>query len=157
MTDGSHKFSIGDTVLVVQLRRRGTIAEGPNQRGELLVSFGALSAWIDPKKLAPSVAEAEPKKKAKDVVRRSAKQAAAREEHRILRIDLHGMTREEALRLLEETLDRALRGEGACLEVIHGLGKGTLRDAVNGYLRKSKVVKEYRPDTKNPGVTWVYL
>ncbi len=151
------KYAVGDAVLLTQLRRRGTITEGPNRKGEYLVAVSTLTIWVAPDKFTRAAHVDAPKQRVQGVVRRSAGSVSADSEHRVLRIDLHGMRREEALRKLEDAVDKTLRGDAACIEVVHGLGKGTLKEAVHEYLRKTKAVKNYRVDTANPGVTWVYF
>ena len=49
-----------------------------------------------------------------------------------IRIDLHGMYSEEAMRLVERTITS---NSGCSILVIHGLGSGILRNAVRGALK----------------------
>ena len=162
MSASEKSFRPGDSVVLSQLKRRGTVAEGPNHRGEYLIACGALSLWVSPAALE----RVDPGKESK---RAAAKEATIRRPRETIRgggatitIDLHGLSREDAVRKLEDALDRALRSEGArgesiSLEVVHGIGSGAVRRAVHEYLAKSKVVASYRDDVANPGVTWVYL
>lgn len=153
-------FSVGDSVLIVQFKRKGRIVAGPNQKGEFQVDCGGLPLWISAEKLALS--DATPQKTAvKSSTKRRRKEVTSVGSS-TLRLDLHGMRKDQALEKLEEMIDRAMRSEGArgesvCIELIHGLGTGTLRDAVWRYLKDCRVVSSFRQDSKNPGVTWIYL
>ena len=160
-SSGKAGFSVGDPVTLVEFRRKGTIVAGPNQKGEYQVQCGALAIWVLAAKLALADASLSIEKPKEAVKKRKKSEKVVATQTRI-RLDLHGMNRDEAIRKLESTLDLAMRSEGArgesvCIELIHGLGKGTIRDAVQKYLSQSKVISSFRPDVQNPGVTWVYL
>jgi len=76
---------------------------------------------------------------------------------KLLSIDLHGLTAQEAEIKLEDHLNSAVLAEIERLEVIHGIGHGILKRTVEKVLSSIKVVKSYRIDPSNPGVTIVYL
>jgi DNA mismatch repair protein MutS2 len=73
------------------------------------------------------------------------------------RLDLHGLRVEEALHVVELTIDRALRAGVEVIEIVHGIGTGRVKNAVTHYLRSMPVVSRIEPDRANPGVTRVYL
>jgi DNA mismatch repair protein MutS2 len=58
-------------------------------------------------------------------------------------LDVRGLRLEEALRRLERQLDRAVVRGLAEFSVIHGLGEGILQRGIHGYLRESRLVKDY--------------
>jgi DNA mismatch repair protein MutS2 len=58
-------------------------------------------------------------------------------------LDLHQMTVDEALPLLEEFLHRAYRAGHYQVWIIHGKGSGTLRQAVKEYLQGHTLVKSF--------------
>ena len=73
-------------------------------------------------------------------------------------IDLHGYTREEAIRELEEVV---FSTSSKTLLVIHGKGSGVLKNAVRAFVRKSQNIKgyEFGEDINLPGgdgVTVIY-
>ena len=72
-------------------------------------------------------------------------------------LDLHGMTVEEAVAALDTFLNDALLAGHADVRVIHGRGGGRLRAAVHARLRQLAVVRAFRLDPANVGVTIVTL
>lgn len=73
------------------------------------------------------------------------------------RVDLHGLTVEEALGRVLEEMNRALLAGTGRLEVVHGKGTGRIRNALHRYLATVSAVGSFRVDPKNPGVTWIYF
>lgn len=63
------------------------------------------------------------------------------------RIDLHGMRREEAKRILAQRIESAVARTLRCVVVVHGLGKhspsdeAVLRDAVPGWLTRGAIAR----------------
>ena len=76
---------------------------------------------------------------------------------RVPRIDLHGLSVEEALARVDDALNRALLEGAERLEVLHGRGSGRIRDALHRHLESLSVVPAFRLDPLNPGVTIVHL
>ncbi len=60
------------------------------------------------------------------------------------RVDLRGMTVDEALFELDHRIDEASLANMEKLEIIHGKGTGALRSAVTQYLKKHPMVAEHR-------------
>lgn len=73
------------------------------------------------------------------------------------RVDLHGLTVEEALARVVDEIDLALRRGADRVEVVHGKGSGRIREALHRYLKSMTVVASFRLDPRNPGVTWIYF
>ena len=73
------------------------------------------------------------------------------------RIDLHGLSVEEAIGQVLQQIDRAIRSGADRVEVVHGKGSGRLRDALHRELAGISAVTAFRLDPRNPGVTWIYL
>ena len=59
-------------------------------------------------------------------------------------VDLRGMDTVEAICVLENYLDSAMRANLSSVRIIHGKGTGALRAAVQQALRKNKYVKKFR-------------
>lgn len=73
------------------------------------------------------------------------------------RVDLHGLRVEEAIARTVDEIDRTLRRGADRLEIVHGKGAGRIRDALHRQLATMPVVKAFKLDPRNPGVTWVYF
>lgn len=72
-------------------------------------------------------------------------------------IDLHGMTREEAVGALDRFLNDAMLAGLSEVGVIHGRSGGRLKAAVHARLTVLPSVQGFRLDPGNPGVTIVAL
>ena len=59
-------------------------------------------------------------------------------------VDLRGMDTVEAICVLENYLDSAMRANLSSVRIIHGKGTGALRSAVQQALRKNKRIKKFR-------------
>lgn len=74
------------------------------------------------------------------------------------KLDIRGLTPDEALRRVEEFLDRALMTSANNLQIVHGRGTGVLRRTVKNKIREYREVKQsYHPasDEGGDGVTVV--
>ncbi len=75
-------------------------------------------------------------------------------------IDLHGMIVDQALLLVAEAINDAVRRREVRIRINHGKGTGTLRTEVRTMLRQHPMVRGYRPappETGGDGVTEVDL
>ena len=75
-------------------------------------------------------------------------------------LDLHGVTREEALRRLDKYIDDAQLLGVEMFKISHGIGKGILLTAIRERLAKDPRVASFAPGAPaegGDGVTWVYL
>jgi len=76
------------------------------------------------------------------------------------RCDVRGMRQEDALRVLEQFLDKAMRAAEECVWVVHGHGTGALKTALRKYLSTSPYAKSFRAGEAGEGgdgVTVVYM
>ena len=76
--------------------------------------------------------------------------------HVPLQLNVRGMTVSEALRSIDEYLDRLLRADIRRASILHGKGTGALRDAVGSYLGSCSFVASIRfaaPNLGGDGVT----
>lgn len=145
-------LEIGDSVFVTSLGLRGTVSTLPNPKGDLLVQMGALSSQVNIKDLEAIEDDEEKKSPARNSTKagkiKISKSATIRPE-----INLIGKTVDEALSLLDKYLDDAYLAHVPTVTVIHGRGTGALRNAVHGFLKKSKYVKDFRVGGYNEGNT----
>lgn len=147
------KLSPGDKVKTAGIRITGQVLEGPDRKGNFLCLFGQLQARLHESQLR-KVDRPANKKKRQTASRERENGRAALEQ---ARIDLHGLTTEEALSLLERTISSCLLENVHKLEVIHGLGTGTLKKAVHRYLASSHHVARFELDPGNTGTTMVWF
>ncbi len=61
-----------------------------------------------------------------------------------MEVDLRGMDSVEAICVLQQYLDQAMRSNVPSVRIIHGKGTGVLRAAVQQELRRNKFVKKFR-------------
>jgi DNA mismatch repair protein MutS2 len=72
-------------------------------------------------------------------------------------LDLRGLDREECMRQLDLYLDRALVSGLQRVTIIHGIGKGILKEQVVAYLRTLSHVDTFRPGEPGEGGTGVTI
>jgi DNA mismatch repair protein MutS2 len=76
------------------------------------------------------------------------------------KIDIRGMSKEEAMQIVQEFMDEAITSSANRLEIIHGKGNGILRNMARQKIREySDVVKVYHevPNRGGDGITIVEL
>ena len=73
------------------------------------------------------------------------------------KIDLHGLTVEAALTVVEKTLDSAMLAGSAELHFIHGRAGGRIRAALHRRLKEISSVRSFQLDPRNAGITIVVL
>ena len=61
-------------------------------------------------------------------------------------LDLRGQRVEKALEMLERFLDKATLGVMPAVRIVHGVGTGSLRKSLRGYLLKHPSVKSATPE-----------
>jgi DNA mismatch repair protein MutS2 len=75
-------------------------------------------------------------------------------------VDLHGMTVDQAIIKVSETINDAVRKREIRIRINHGKGTGTLRHEIRAMLREHPSVRGYHPapkETGGDGVTEVDL
>lgn len=134
------KVLVGDTV---ELKKLGTkasvIAIGKDGTLQLQAGILKLTAKRDEVYLLDNVSQHTAPKQRPAHSGREMKMAAVASE-----IDLRGMDTVEAICVLDRYLDEAMRSNVRSVRIIHGKGTGALRAAVQGSLRKNKLVKKFR-------------
>lgn len=147
-----YEFQIGDFVYVKSYEKYGTISK--IQKDKYTVQIGQFAMNFLKKELTLS---AKPKEKPKKVTKMSGYNPAS---HASLSLDLRGKRYEEVNYLMDQYLDQAILGNLECVTIIHGFGTGTIRNAVQNYLKNCPYVKSYRYGQEGEGlngVTVVYL
>jgi len=143
-------FAVGDEVDVLSLRRAGRIVEVRN--GRYRVAVGSVLVWSPASDLRAVPAAPRPKRRV-----RSAEAGAPVETAGTRRVDLHGLTADEARDVILAAVDRSVLDGIATLELVHGRGTGRLKAVVQRVLAELPVVRHVRPHPTNPGVTVAHL
>lgn len=147
----------GKTVRLPHLGQKGKVLDVKNDSAQIELE-GGLRVWA-PRAELVLLAPDKDKKPAGDGVK-TVRPVVSRKETISSRIDLRGMTVDEALAAADKYLDEAVLAGLPSVLLIHGKGTGALRSAVTGMLREHPQVKGYRRggvDEGGLGVTIVEL
>ncbi len=144
----------GDQVRVRERDLYGVV-RSVDQRG-VEVKLGRLLIRLRPEELEPvEEVPSGPRPEEGERLDRAIAQASEELGRSFDRVDLHGMTRDEAARALDEFLDRCVLRGVEVVHIMHGVGSGVLRDFVRHYLRQHPAVKSFRNATLEEGGTGV--
>ncbi|MDD6212644.1 MAG: Smr/MutS family protein, partial [Clostridiales bacterium] len=137
-------FHIGDAVHVISLNLNGTVSTLPNAKGNLMVQMGILRSQVnisDLELLQEETVAFEGKQ-----TRSTASQIKMSKSTSVTgELNLIGKTVDEAIPELDKYLDDAYLAHMPSVRIIHGRGTGTLKAAVQSFLRKDRHrVAKYR-------------
>ena len=137
-----NQLKLGDSVKVVSMGLKGTVSSLPDKSGRLFVQCGIIRSQVS---LDDLVLIEEETVKTTKMQRTSSGRLKMSKSYAISpEINLLGKTVDEALAELDKYLDDAYLAHLPSVRIVHGKGTGTLRSAVQNYLRKNKTVKSYR-------------
>lgn len=139
------KLSIGDLVMVHSMGVKGTVMSLPNTKGKCFVQMGIMRSEVNADDL--ELLEEETLQNRKEQLRErsgAGKIKMMKSLHVSSSINLIGKTVDEASALLDKYLDDAYLAKLHQITIIHGVGTGALRNAVQAHLKKSKYIKTYR-------------
>jgi DNA mismatch repair protein MutS2 len=128
----------GRQVRVTDLGVIAQVVSPPDPEGKVVLKRGNWTIHSHVTRLAPADAESAPLKA------RASASWETQEAAPSLEIDLRGMEVEEAIRTVDEGLDRAILAGLTELRIVHGIGKGILRAAVERHLRGHPQVQHAR-------------
>lgn len=168
-------LQVGELVDSKQLAFRGEITALNPLKQEVTLRIGALTVTVPftdivrplpweatrpqvPKSKQPSGSggrsSARPKAEASDTA------LTARSGESLAECKLIGLHLAEAMTALEHGLDEALMANRSGIRIVHGLGKGVLKQAVRDYLKHSPLVRQFGPAQAvegGDGVTLCYF
>ena len=148
-TADAKELHIGDRVHVHSLGLSGTLSSLPNARGEVTVQMGILKSTVQLSDISVEQEETVSFKKENASVRAGGLSKAMSIS---TELNLIGKTVDEALPELDKYLDDAYLSHLPAVRIIHGRGTGTLRTAIQNFLRKDKSrVASYRAGEFNEG------
>jgi len=137
-------ISPGQRVRVTDLGVEAEVVNAPDAEGKVVLQRGSWTIHSHVSRLAAAESGGAA------IPSRAVRWEAA-EEAPALEIDLRGMEVEEALRTVDQGLDRAVLAGLSQLRIVHGIGKGVLRSAVERHLRGHPLVQMARLGELNEG------
>ncbi|MCD1147987.1 endonuclease MutS2 [Peptoniphilus sp. KCTC 25270] len=147
------ELKLGDTVFAQSLGVEATVLALEDAKGNVLVQAGLMKMSLPKNTLVQASKtrqEERRTKNSKNLVQKKAKNAKTE-------IDIRGKTFEECVADLDKMIDDAYLTNLKSVRIIHGKGTGALRQKVQEYLRKHKLVKSYKEaayDDGGSGVTY---
>lgn len=143
-------FNIGDKVFISPFRQAGEVTA---IKGDLIqVHIGSLSVWKN-----ISEVTLQPSQKTESTFVRSKTKKRPGRDSRMISVDLHGQTQEEAKRIVAEKVSEGFLYGAEYLDIVHGLGTWALKNAITELLPQLGVGIEIRELPSNPGVMRVYF
>lgn len=132
------EIAVGRRVRVADLGIEAEIASLPDAEGRLTLRRGS---WNIQSHVSKLLEPAEAKAAAERPLAATYEPAADAPR---LEVDLRGMEPDEALREVDQALDRALLASFSEVRIIHGIGRGVLKAAVERHLRTHPQVESQR-------------
>jgi DNA mismatch repair protein MutS2 len=155
---GTEAVMPGDTVFVLSLEKEGTVDAVDLQRKQASVLLGnsirstfGFEDLYRPARPVPRPAPRTAQKRSKERARRTDGEIPPVIQTAYNTIDLRGKRVEEGLRIMEQDLDRMVRGGIDTAVVIHGHGTGAMKEAVRENLRHSPYSLGSRPGESGEG------
>ena len=139
----------GDRVFVPTLRAEATALTGPDADGKVRVRIGGATAVLPLRQLRRVPA-------GPAAVAKRATTAADWPEAKT-EIDVRGFEADDAIRAVERFIEDAHMGGLEKARIIHGKGKGILRERMKYWLQTNTLVKEYRLGELGEGGTGVTI
>jgi len=146
------EMEVGDKVYVRGLNLGGVLVSLPESGGDAEVGIGNVRIQVHPTRL--SVIEQQPEQAKAELSISIGPMLDSAE------LDVRGMRADESLAELELFLDKAVRDGFNSVRVIHGRGKGILRNAVREHLTRHPLAQSHEAEARErggDGATLVHL
>jgi DNA mismatch repair protein MutS2 len=146
---GDGKIRHGDWVEVITLGKEGMVVGLSHDPARAEVSVGGIriKAPVEELRFVSRGSETRPKEEKASL--HCTLESSGDVVHRELNVI--GLRVDEALPQVDKFLDDALRQEYDRIHIIHGIGSGKLREAIQGHLKGHRWVKEFRGGELNEG------
>jgi DNA mismatch repair protein MutS2 len=128
-TVSAGNFQIGQSVLHHAFNKSGIVAGLDERRGRLRLNLNGVTVWAKIEDVSGPPAGTSPPQPVHGL-----RTAGKNPEAECFRIDLRGMSTEEAVRAVDHFVDRALLAGCLEVEIIHGRGTGALRREIHNFL-----------------------
>lgn len=135
------KLKKGDTVIVKDIDKKGTLCSDPDDSGNVFVQIGIMKTKVSILQLK-LVEEQKVTYKSKPVSTRNIKSKLERKG--TMELDIRGKSADEGVYEMEAFIDSAVLSGLSMVTIIHGKGTGILRAAIHQRLKSMKQVKSYR-------------
>ena len=136
------EIQVGDDVLVLSYNQRATVLEISGNT--LQIKMGAMKLNIKKKEVRKIESEPEITKRYVSTSSVSSKKVG-------IDINVIGLNTEEAIREIENYMDKVILQGYDTFTIIHGLGSGILRKNIGEYLKNNRYVASYRTGGQNEG------
>ena len=136
------EIQVGDDVLVLSYNQRATVLEILGNT--LQIKMGAMKLNIKKKEVRKIESEPEIAKRYVSTSSISSKKVG-------IDINVIGLNTEEAIREIENYMDKVILQGYDTFTIIHGLGSGILRKNIGEYLKNNRYVASYRTGGQNEG------
>jgi DNA mismatch repair protein MutS2 len=151
--DTDYVITNGDYVFIASLNQKGYVISDTSADNKVTVQVGSMKLSL-PVNTLVKIEEDEPSDKLnKDKTRKY----SLRTKNVSTSIDLRGMNLEEAFLEIDKYIDDAYLSGLNEVQIIHGKGTGVLRQGIAEYLKKNKVVKEFRLGDFSEGGTGITI
>ena len=138
----SSEIKVGDDVLVLSYNQRATVLEISGNT--LQIKMGAMKLNIKKKEVRKIDSEPEVATRYVSTSNISSKKVG-------IDINVIGLNTEEAIREIEDYMDKVILQGYDTFTIIHGLGSGILRKNIGEYLKNNRYVASYRTGGQNEG------
>lgn len=137
----------GDAVFVRGMNISGTLVSLPQDGGDAEVGIGNVRIQVQPSRLAlaDQPADSQPERPQPAVSIDIGPMLDTGE------LDIRGMRADESLAQLEQFLDKAARDGFRSVRIIHGRGKGILRNVVREHLARHPLARSFEPEARERG------
>lgn len=136
------EIRVGDNVLVLGYNQRATVLEISGNT--LQIKMGAMKLNIKKKEVRKIDSEPE-------VTTRYVSTSSVSSKKVGIDINVIGLNTEEAIREIEDYMDKVILQGYDTFTIIHGLGSGILRKNIGEYLKNNRYVASYRTGGQNEG------
>ena len=136
------EIKVGDDVLVLSYNQRATVLEISGN--SLQIKMGAMKLNIKKKEVRKIDSEPETTQRYISTSKVSSKKVG-------IDINVIGLNTEEAIRVIEDYMDKVILQGYDTFTIIHGLGSGILRKNIAEYLKNNRYVKSFRSGGQNEG------
>lgn len=145
-------LKVGDTVLIFDIDKQGTVLTLPDSSGNVMVQAGIIKTRVPLSNLRLL------DKKPVQFTGRTSRTVRSKAERTVkTEIDLRGMTVEEALMDLDLFIDNAVLTGVNVINIIHGKGTGALRSAVQQHLKQHRSIRTFRLGVYGEGESGVTI